>query len=57
MTENITDQFQRTKTLIGDEALKRLQDARILVFGVGGVGGYVCEALARAVVCHVDIVD
>lgn len=57
MAENITDQFQRTRTLIGDEALKRLQDARILVFGVGGVGGYVCEALARAGVGHVDIVD
>lgn len=57
MTENITDQFQRTRTLIGDEALKRLQNAKILVFGVGGVGGYVCEALARAGVGHVDIVD
>ena len=57
MTENITDQFQRTRTLIGEEALKRLQNAKILVFGVGGVGGYVCEALARAGVGHVDIVD
>lgn len=51
------DRFQRTRMLIGDEALARLQSAKILVFGVGGVGGYVCEALARAGVGRVDVVD
>ena len=43
--------------LIGDEALTRLQDSKNLVFGVGGVGGYVCEALARAGVGRIDVVD
>ncbi len=51
------DRFQRTRMLIGDEALTRLQDSKILVFGVGGVGGYVCEALARAGVGRIDVVD
>ncbi len=51
------DRFQRTRMLIGDEALVRLQSAKILVFGVGGVGGYVCEALARSGVGRVDVVD
>ena len=45
--EKPADQFQRTRSLIGAEALQRLHDAKVLVFGVGGVGGYVCEALVR----------
>ena len=51
------DRFQHTRRLIGDEALEMLRTSKILVFGVGGVGGYVCEALARAGVGRVDIVD
>ena len=51
------DRFQRTRRLIGDHALEMLRTSKILVFGVGGVGGYVCEALARAGVGRVDIVD
>ena len=51
------DRFQRTRRLIGDEALEMLRTSKILVFGVGGVGGYVCEALARAGVGRIDIVD
>ena len=51
------DRFQRTRRLIGAEALEMLRTSKILVFGVGGVGGYVCEALARAGVGRVDIVD
>ncbi len=51
------DRFQRTRMLIGDDALVHLQRAKVLVFGVGGVGGYVCEALARAGVGRVDVVD
>ena len=43
--------------LIGQEKLDRLAAAKVLVFGVGGVGGYVCEALCRAGVGQIDIVD
>lgn len=55
--EQTNDRFQRTRTLIGDEAMRKLEKSKILVFGVGGVGGYVCEALARAGVGKIDIVD
>ncbi len=48
---------ERTESLIGKRALQRLAEARVLVFGTGGVGGYVCEALARAGVGHIDICD
>lgn len=57
MEELRQDQFQRTRRLIGDDAMAKLAAARVLVFGVGGVGGYVCEALARAGVGRIDIVD
>ena len=53
----MSDQFERTRTLIGEENLSKLRAAKVLVFGVGGVGGYVCEALARAGVGTIDIVD
>ena len=43
--------------LIGQENLDKLAAAKVLVFGVGGVGGYVCEALCRAGVGRIDIVD
>ena len=55
--QRIDDRFQRTRMLIGEEALMGLMGAKILVFGVGGVGGYVCEALARAGVGRIDVVD
>lgn len=51
------DQFQRTRMLIGDEAVWRLEKARVLLFGVGGVGGFTCEALARAGIGMIHIVD
>jgi tRNA A37 threonylcarbamoyladenosine dehydratase len=51
------DQYERTRLLIGDEPLSRLWQARVAVFGVGGVGGYVVEALARAGIGHIDIID
>lgn len=57
MEKTRQDQFQRTRRLIGDDAMAKLAAARVLVFGVGGVGGYVCEALARAGVGRIDIVD
>ena len=50
------DRFQRTRMLIGDEAVQALGRAKVLVFGVGGVGGYVCDALARIDVVDKDVV-
>lgn len=51
------DQFQRTRQLLGSEEVNRLQNASVLLFGVGGVGGFTCEALARAGVGRIHIVD
>lgn len=51
------DQFSRTQLLLGGEAIKRLSQARVAVFGIGGVGGYVCEALVRSGVGHFDLID
>lgn len=52
--ENI---FARTEMLLGNESMKRLANARVAVFGVGGVGGYVVEALARSGVGALDLID
>lgn len=41
------NQFSRTELLLGNEAMERLASSREAVFGIGGVGGYVCKALAR----------
>ena len=49
--------FSRTAALLGDDAMQRLQQARVAVFGVGGVGGYVVEALVRSGVGTVDVFD
>lgn len=51
------DIYARTRLLLGDEALERLAAARVAVFGVGGVGGYAVEALARSGVGALDLVD
>lgn len=51
------EQFSRTGMLLGEEAVSRLQDARVAVFGLGGVGGYTVEALARAGIGHLDLID
>ncbi len=53
----MTDSFSRTALLLGDEALARLKNARVAVFGVGGVGGYAVEALARSGVGALDLID
>ena len=50
-------QFSRTELLLGKEAMNRLEDARVAVFGIGGVGGYVCEALVRSGVGKFDLID
>ena len=51
------DVYARTAMLIGDEALARLRGAHVAVFGIGGVGGYVVEALARAGVGEISLFD
>lgn len=50
-------QFSRTELLLGKDAMNRLADARVAVFGIGGVGGYVCEALVRSGVGAFDLID
>ena len=51
------EQFERTSLLIGEEAINKLNNSKVLIFGVGGVGGYVAEALARPGVGSITIVD
>ena len=51
------NQFSRTELLLGKEALDELAGSRVAVFGIGGVGGYVCEALVRSGVGEFDLVD
>ena len=51
------EEFSRSARVIGCGAIERLKHARVAVFGVGGVGGYVCEALARAGVGAIDLFD
>lgn len=51
------EQFSRTEMLIGKDALATLKKSRVAVFGAGGVGGYVIEALARSGVGAIDIID
>ena len=51
------NQFSRTELLFGREAMERLSKARVAVFGIGGVGGYVCEALVRSGVGAFDLID
>lgn len=51
------EEFLRTAMLLGEEAVQKLQNARVAVFGIGGVGGYTLEALARAGVGALDLID
>lgn len=53
----MNDRFQRTAMLMGESSLDRLSNVRVAVFGVGGVGGYAVEVLARSGVGHIDLVD
>jgi Dinucleotide-utilizing enzymes involved in molybdopterin and thiamine biosynthesis family 1 len=49
--------FERTEILFGKDAVRRLQKARVAVFGIGGVGGYVAEALSRSAIGQLDLID
>lgn len=49
--------FKRTEILIGKDKLEKLKNSRVAVFGIGGVGGGVCEALARGGIGRIDIID
>ena len=51
------NQFSRTELLLGKDAMGRLEKSRVAIFGVGGVGGYVAEALARSGVGTIDLID
>ena len=51
------EQFSRTALLVGTEGVDKLKNARVAVFGIGGVGGYVVEALARSGVGTLDLID
>lgn len=51
------NQFERTERLIGKDALTKLQKSKVAVFGLGGVGGYVVEALSRTGIGAIDIID
>lgn len=51
------NQFSRTELLIGSDAVQKLKNSRVAIFGVGGVGGYAVEALARSGIGTIDVVD
>ena len=51
------NQFSRTELLLGHDAMEKLAGCRVAVFGIGGVGGYTVEALARSGVGALDLID
>ena len=53
----MADQYSRTQLLLGADGLEKLRNARVAVFGLGGVGGYAVEALARSGVGQLDLID
>ena len=53
----MADQYSRTRLLLGVEGVDRLRSSRVAIFGLGGVGGYAAEALARAGVGQMDLID
>ena len=55
--KKMLNQFSRTELLLGKAAMERLAECRVAVFGIGGVGGYVCEALARSGIGAFDLID
>lgn len=53
----MADQYSRTRLLLGESGIEKLRNARVILFGLGGVGGYAAEAMARAGIGHIDLVD
>ena len=51
------NQFSRTQLTFGTEAMEKLKNAKVAVFGIGGVGGYVCEALVRSGLHNIVLID
>ena len=51
------EQFVRTELLLGSDAMEKLKKSRVIIFGIGGVGGHCADALVRSGVGAVDIVD
>jgi len=51
------NQFSRTRILLGEDAMQKLANAKVAVFGIGGVGGHTAEALARSGIGAIDIID
>ena len=51
------NQFSRTQLLLGSNSMEKLKNSRVAVLGIGGVGGYVCEALVRSGVGAFDLID
>ena len=51
------NQFSRTQLLLGAEAMEKLANAKVAIFGIGGVGGYTAEALARTGIGRLDLID
>ena len=51
------NQFTRTELLIGKNGIEKLKNSKVIIFGIGGVGGYAAEALARSAVGRIDLVD
>lgn len=51
------NQFERTEMLIGEKAVEKLKKSRVAVFGIGGVGGHIAEALVRAGIGEIDVID
>ena len=54
---NIKDEHSRTAYVYGEEAVNKLSQTRVAVFGIGGVGGYICEPLCRAGIGRIDVFD
>ncbi|MBO5892190.1 MAG: tRNA threonylcarbamoyladenosine dehydratase [Oscillospiraceae bacterium] len=53
----MADQYSRTRLLLGDSGIEKLRNAHVALFGLGGVGGYAAEALARAGIGKMDLID
>ena len=51
------NEFCRTELLVGEEGINKLHNSKVIVFGIGGVGSYVVEALVRSGIGAIDIVD